>query len=93
MDTGSYLLFFLSALGVFNSIVLSAYFIFFKKEKKLADVLLGGLLLALSIRVGKSVFFYFNHHLSKTYLQIGLSACFLVGPLLALFVRHNNSCC
>lgn len=81
------ILFFLSAIGVFNSVVLGFYFLFFKRNKTISDLFLGLLLLSLSIRIGKSVFYNFNPQLSKTYLQIGLSACFLVGPLLYFFVK------
>jgi AraC-like DNA-binding protein len=87
MNINSQILFFLSALGVFNSVVLSFYFLFFKNNKTKSDLFLGLLLLSLSIRIGKSVFYNFNHQLSKTYLQIGLSACFLIGPLLYFYVR------
>ncbi len=52
-----------------------------------SDLFLGLLLLSLSIRIGKSVFYNFNPQLSKTYLQIGLSAFLLIGPLLYFFVR------
>ncbi len=92
MNINNQILFFLSALGVFNSVVLSFYFLFFKHNKAKSDLFLGLLLLSLSIRIGKSVFYNFNSQLSKTYLQIGLSACFLIGPLLYFYVRsilHN----
>ena len=39
----------------------------------------------LSVRIGKSVFFYFSPDLHKLYLQLGLSACLLIGPCLYLF--------
>ncbi|WP_293310182.1 helix-turn-helix domain-containing protein [Pedobacter sp. UBA5917] len=87
MNISNQLLFFFSALGVFNSVVLSLYLLFFKKNKNKSDLFLGLLLLSLSIRIGKSVFYNFNPQLSRTYLQIGLSACFLIGPLLYFFVR------
>lgn len=87
MNISNQILFFLSALGVFNSIVLSFYFLFFKHNKAKSDFFLGLLLLSLSIRIGKSVFYNFNPQLSKTYLQIGLSACFLIGPLLYFYIR------
>lgn len=89
MNLGNQILFFFSALGAFNSIILSIYFLFFKNNKTTSDLFLGGLLLALSIRIGKSVFFYFNPQLSKIYLQIGLSACFLIGPFLYFFVKSK----
>ncbi|RXM42253.1 hypothetical protein BOW55_20770, partial [Flavobacterium sp. YO12] len=78
MNVDNQILFFLSALGVFNSVVLSFYFLFFKQNKAKSDLFLGLLLLSLSLRIGKSVFYNFNPQLSKTYLQIGLSACFLM---------------
>lgn len=87
MGTNTQLLFFFSALGAFNGILLSAYFLVFAKPKQLSNYFLGGLLLALSTRIGKSVFFYFNPELAKIYLQIGLTACFFIGPFLWLFVQ------
>ncbi|MEQ9413993.1 MAG: helix-turn-helix domain-containing protein, partial [Cyclobacteriaceae bacterium] len=45
------------------------------------------LLLALSIRIGKSVFYYFNPDLSLIFLQFGLSACAFIGPSLYFYLR------
>ncbi|MCS3556416.1 MULTISPECIES: helix-turn-helix domain-containing protein [unclassified Sphingobacterium] len=87
MNIHNQLLFFLSALGVFNSLVLGFYFLFLKRNKVVSDLFLGLLLLSLSTRIGKSIIYNFNPQLSKTYLQIGLSACVLIGPLLYFFVK------
>jgi len=81
------LIFFFSALGAFNSTILSVYFLFFAKPKQLSNYFLGGLLVVLSIRIWKSIFFYFNPDLSKVYLQIGLTACFFIGPFLYFYVK------
>lgn len=81
------LLFFFSALGAFNGILLSAYLFFANKEKKLSQYLLGALVLALSIRIGKSVLLYFDRDLPKIYLQIGLSACLFIGPFLFFYLQ------
>ena len=43
------------------------------------------MLLMVSIRILKSVLYYFNAEIAETILQIGLSACFLIGPLLYLY--------
>ncbi len=43
----------------------------------------------ISIRIGKSVFFFFNPLLFQTYLQIGLSACFLIGPSLYFYIKSG----
>lgn len=87
MNIGQQILFFVSALGAFNGIVLSIYLLTGKKKRSVPTIFLITLLLALSIRVAKSVFLYFNPALPKIYLQIGLSACFLIGPALYFFFR------
>lgn len=75
------LLLMFSALGAINAWLLAAYF-FWRQPGQLSDRLLAMLLLMLSIRVFKSVLFYFNPDIIKPILQLGLSACWLVGPLL-----------
>jgi AraC-like DNA-binding protein/uncharacterized membrane protein YhdT len=87
MNIGKELLFFFSALGAFNGLILSLYFSFFTRKKYLSNYFLGALLFALSVRIGKSVFLYFDGSLPKIYLQIGLSACFFIGPLLYCFLK------
>jgi len=79
-------LFFFAALGAFNGILLSTYLFFFTKVKTITKYLLGGLVLALSIRIGKSVFLYFDPTLPKSYLQVGLTACFFIGPFLWSYI-------
>lgn len=87
MEISRELLFFFSALGAFNGIVLGFYFLFFAKPKHISNRFLGAFLLMLSVRVGKSVFFHFNHDLSFHYLQLGLTACFFVGPFLYFYIH------
>ncbi|WP_286967786.1 helix-turn-helix domain-containing protein [Flavobacterium sp. UBA4854] len=87
MDTSKELLFFFSALGAFNGIILGIYFFFFTKKKYLTNYFLGALLFALSIRIAKSVFVYFHPELPKMYLQFGLTACFFIGPCLYYFIK------
>lgn len=87
MIFNSELLFFFSALGAFNGLLLSFYFLFFVKPKHISNRFLGAFLLMLSLRVGKSVAFYFNQDLSFVYLQFGLSACFFIGPFLYFYIK------
>ncbi|MBO9632658.1 MAG: hypothetical protein J7578_06025, partial [Chitinophagaceae bacterium] len=87
MNIGQQILFFISALGAFNGILLSFYFFLSKKRRTLPAFFLGCLLLAISMRVVKSVFVSFNPDLPKVCLQVGLSACFLIGPFLYYFIR------
>lgn len=87
MNINQQLIFFFSALGTFNGIILSLYFMLHKKQKKVPSrFFLGLFLLMLSIRLGKSVELYFNPHLAKTFIQIGLSACFLIGPSFLFYI-------
>ena len=81
------LLFFFSGLGVFNGLLLSLYILFILKPRRLANIFFGLLILVLSIRIGKSIFYFFLRDLSKIYLQIGLSACFLIGPFLVFYIK------
>ena len=80
-------LFFFSALGAFNGFLLSIYFAIHAKKKIFTNYFLSLLLLVLSIRVIKSVFFYFTPQLSNSFIQIGLSACILIGPFLFLYLK------
>lgn len=81
------LLFFFSALGAFNGFLLSLYFAINAKHKNFANYFLSLLLLVLSVRILKSVFLYFNENLSNVFIQIGLSACALIGPFLFLYLK------
>ncbi|MDW3652640.1 MAG: helix-turn-helix domain-containing protein [Bacteroidia bacterium] len=82
-------LFFFSALGAFNGLFLSAYFAFFVKHRNRESYFLAGLLLAVSVRVTKSVFLTFDPNISNTFIQIGLGACALIGPCLYLYTRES----
>lgn len=83
----SNILFFFSALGAFNGLLMCIYLIFFNKDKGASKYLLAGLIISLSIRIGKSVFLHFHQGLPKIYLQVGLSACFLIGPFLFFYIN------
>ena len=85
------LLFFFSALGAFNGFLLALYVAFHAKKKIFANYFLALLLLVLSIRIIKSVFFYFNPQLSTVFIQIGLSGCILIGPFLYLYLKSFSS--
>lgn len=80
-------LFFFSGLGAFNGLFLSLYFFFGSPEKGWPRFFLGGLLFVLSLRIVKSVFFHFSPGLSSGFIQLGLSACLLIGPFLFYYLR------
>ncbi|MDC8006382.1 helix-turn-helix transcriptional regulator [Aureisphaera galaxeae] len=90
MNVDSQVLFFFSALGAFNGILLSIYLLVNARRKAFTNYFLGFLLLVLSIRILKSVFFYFNRDLAGVFIQIGLSACILIGPFLYLYFKSQK---
>ena len=82
----SYLLFFFAGLGAFNGLALASWLLW-RQPASPAQHWLAALVVMLSVRTGKSVLFYFWPDIGKLVLQIGLSACFLIGPCLIGFVR------
>jgi AraC-like DNA-binding protein len=87
MNPGQQILFFFSALGVFNGFLLSIYLLAFKRPKSPASYFLGLLLLALSVKIGRAILSYFYPELPRIYMQIGLSGCFFIGPSLYYFTK------
>lgn len=87
MEFEDQLLFFFSALGAFNGLFLSLYFAFIIKNRNRATYFLAALLFVISVRVTKSVFLHFYPDTSSLFIQIGLTACFLIGPFLYLYTR------
>lgn len=87
MNLGQQILFFFSALGVFNGFIITAYLLFFKKPKSIASYFLGLMLLGLCLKIGKSFIYYFYPDLPGMYIQIGLWGSTLVGPSLFYFIK------
>lgn len=74
-----------------NALFLTGYFLAGKRTTRYANVYLGLLLLALVIRIGKSVFFYFDSNLNQVYILIGLLGCMAIGPMCYYFTRSQIS--
>lgn len=78
-------------MGVINGLFLTGYFLFSKKGREYTNIYLGLLLMALVIRIGKSVFFYFDSGLNENYILIGLLACTAIGPMSYYFTKSQIS--
>lgn len=89
MSFGQQLLFFFSAVGAFNGLLLGIYLLFVKKLKYISDFFLGLILLTLSIRVGISVCIYFYPDVPRIIPHLGLSALFFTGPALYYYIRSS----
>ncbi len=88
MNFEDQILFFFSALGAFNGLILSLYFAFLIKTRSKATYFLAALLFVISVRVTKSVFLTFYSGISNSFIQVGLTACLLIGPFLYLYVSE-----
>ncbi|MGU3374063.1 helix-turn-helix domain-containing protein [Chryseobacterium sp. M5A1_1a] len=89
MTFGQQMLFFFSAVGAFNGLLLGIYLLFIKKNNYLPNFFLGLLLLMLSVRVGVSVCIYFYPDLPRIIPHLGLSALFFTGPALYYYIRSS----
>lgn len=87
MNLSQQILFFFSALGVFNGFIISLYLLFFKKSKSPSSYFLGLLLLAVCLKIGKSFILYFYPQLPGIYIQAGILGSAFVGPSLFYFIK------
>ncbi|SMG29098.1 transcriptional regulator, AraC family [Marivirga sericea] len=90
MNFENQLIFFFSALGAFNGFLLTLYFAIVAKRKKFSNYFLALLMLVVSIRIAKSVFLFFNPNIFSAFIQIGLTACVLIGPILYLYTLSQT---
>lgn len=80
------ILFFFGAIGVFNSLLVSLYFLISPSRFSFSNRIFGWFLLVLSLRVLKSVFYSFSTEEPIFFLQSGPAFFLLIGPLLITYV-------
>lgn len=85
------ILFFLCSLGVFNGLLVSFYFLLIDNSKRVPNFLFGLLTFFLTVRIGKSVYTIFTPRGERNLwiIQIGLSACFLIGISLYYYLKSS----
>ena len=74
--------------GGIQSILWAVYFSLFTPKRSQGNYLLGGLFLALSVRVLKSTYFLFSDEMSMLFINLGFAAHLLVGPLLLYYLLN-----
>ena len=84
MDLHSSLAFF-SGIAVMACAFLAAYFIFIKKGTE--NILLGGVFLAMGLRIGKSVFYYLMPDVSLLGVAFGFLGLSSIGPLTLFYSK------
>lgn len=91
MNFSNPVIFFLCSLGVFNGFLVSIYFLFFNRQKRIQNFWFGLLVLFLSLRIGKSVYRIFapQDQIDLLVMQVGLSACFLIGVTLFYYIKSS----
>lgn len=88
MENGRDFLFFFSALGAFNSLLVGGYLLVVRKQFSRTYLWLSLLLLFISIRTGLSSLYYFDN-VPKELIKLGLSANLLIGSSLFNYVRYS----
>lgn len=69
----------ISGLGVLHGVFLAIYLWTYNKGNSLSNKILSLLLLALSFRIGKSVFLEFANHLHIKMIFVGLAVMMVIG--------------
>lgn len=87
MSLSDQLLLLFSGFGSLYGFSLAAY-VLFRPPADWGNRFLAALIAVLSLRILKSVLFYFNPTIARHVLQLGLSACLLIGPLLYCYVQR-----
>ena len=83
-------LFFFAMLGAFNGLGL-AVFLWWQARGRPTQRWLALLILVVGVRTGKSAAFHFWPDIPRVVLQVGLTACFLIGPCLFFLVRSSQA--
>ncbi|KRG67714.1 hypothetical protein ABB27_09095 [Stenotrophomonas terrae] len=79
-------LFFFAMLGAFNGLI-AASVLWWRARGEPSQRWLALLILMVGVRTGKSVAFHFWPDIPRIVLQLGLTACFLIGPCLFFLLR------
>ncbi len=82
-------LFFFAMLGAFNGVV-AASVLWWRAKGETTQRWLALLILMIGVRTGKSVTFHFWPEVPFAVLQLGLTACFMIGPCLYFLVRSSQ---
>lgn len=86
MEFFSKISFFFGAIGVFNCLLVSTYFLFNNSHKNVTNRIFGLFLLVLSLRILKSLFYSFSTEEPIYFLQFGPSFFLLIGPLFFSYI-------
>ena len=86
MNTPQLILFFFSGIGILNSLAFAGWLFVTKRGKTIANRLLALLLLALVVRVSKSLFYFLLDGVHIGFINAGLVGKMAIGPLLYLYV-------
>lgn len=88
MDQTSLLLI-ISCAGIFQSLFLAAYLFSAKRINKAERILLGLLLISITIRLVKSIGWYFYDIEDALFLNVGFAAHGFIGPILLLYFAEK----
>ncbi len=87
MDQLLSILFLFSSLGVINGFLV-ALFILSGDKRNISEIYFSGLLIAICLRIGKSVYLHFFEDIDRFILQLGLSGGLVIGPFFYLTIFY-----
>ena len=87
MSSAQVFLVLISGLGVLHGLLSALFLWFYSKPNRLSNRILSVLLMALSFRVGKSVFLEFTENLDIKFIFTGLAILMIIGPLFFFYTR------
>lgn len=73
--------------AIINCLFLAIAFLIKRPFKSNSDIIIAFLLIALSLRISKSIYYFLNPDISSFLISLGLMGKFAVGPLLYVFVK------
>ncbi len=76
----------ISILGIVNSFIIIIYSFVTKKGNKTTNILFAFLIIALTVRISKSILLTFSDGLHDILLTLGLSGFYAIGPVYMLFI-------
>lgn len=86
MSTAQLILFFFGGIGILNSLFFSVWLFITRRGNRLSNYLLALLLVALAVRVSKSLFYFLLNGVDIAFINAGLVGKAAIGPLFLLYI-------
>ncbi len=83
------ILIFIATLGLVQGIIFCTYLLFLKSSKSDSSIFLSLLIIAISLRIGKSLLINYGYIPNSIFINVGLAGFFAIGPSFYLYIRSS----